>query len=142
VTEKPVRLYVDGSSLGNPGHGGCGYLIVDAKGNVIDEGAAYLGIVTNNEAEYHGLLLGLKALRKLGVKEVEILTDSRLLYMQLIGKYRVKAENLRPLHREVRELLKGFRWNVRWVQRNFNKRADQLAKRAARGGIGNGEVHS
>lgn len=142
MSEKAVKLHVDGSSLGNPGHGGCGFLIIDAEGNVIKEGAAYLGIVTNNEAEYRGLLLGLKELKKLGVKDVEILTDSRLLYMQLLGKYRVKAENLKPLHREARELLKGFRWKARWVQRDLNKRADQLAKKAARGGIENGEVRS
>ncbi len=142
MNRKTWKLYIDGSSLGNPGEGGCAFVLVQGDNEVVREGSYYLGIVTNNEAEYYGLIKGLNEAIKIGVDEIEIVTDSELLYKQLLGKYKVKAKNLRPLHAKARELLSKIRWKVRWVERGGNKRADSLARKAAKGGGKNGKVHN
>lgn len=127
-------LFIDGSSQGNPGPGGAGFVIV--RGNkIIKEGGKYLGNVTNNEAEYKALILGLEELKKANINKVTIKTDSELLYYQVKGVYRVKAKNLKPLFKKVRELLKELSWKIERISREENKRADKLANVAARGGI-------
>lgn len=132
---KPYTLYIDGSSLGNPGPGGGAYVIEDSRGNVVEEGSKNLGIVTNNEAEYLALIMGLEALKRKNIKKIVVVTDSELLYHQLLGEYRLKAPNLMPLFEEVKKLLTDFEWNFKKVNRKENKKADQLAFIAATKGV-------
>ena len=99
------QLFTDGGSRGNPGDSAYAYIIRDQEGHEIASGSNYLGVMTNNEAEYHGLLAGLKEVQSRGGTEVEVFMDSELVIKQLKGQYRVKAANLIPLNREAVEIL-------------------------------------
>lgn len=126
-----VRVYSDGAARGNPGPAGAGAVIVGPDGEVIERLGRYLGNNTNNYAEYMGLILGLERARELGVREVEVLADSQLMIRQLGGSYKVKAENLKPLHGEALALLRGFdKVKLVHVPREQNKEADEMSNRA------------
>lgn len=103
------QLFTDGGSRGNPGDSAYAYIICDQDGHEIASGSNYLGVMTNNEAEYHGLLAGLKELLKRGASEVDVFMDSELVIKQLKGQYRVKAANLVPLNREAVDMLMGLK---------------------------------
>ena len=91
----------------------------------------FLGVRTNNYAEYMGLLLGLRRARELGVREIEVFTDSELLIRQLGGRYQVKSTSLRPLYDEALSLLNGFsRVKLVHVPREMNSAADEMSNRA------------
>ncbi len=83
-------LMVDGAARGNPGEAGCGAVIYDETGEVVEELRRYLGHTTNNVAEYQGLLVGLEGALRLGVSRLQIRSVSELLVRQLNGIYRVK----------------------------------------------------
>jgi hypothetical protein len=85
------QLYTDGGSRGNPGPSAYAYIICDGSGREVASRSDYLGIGTNNEAEYRGLLNGLKEVLERGGTEVEVFMDSELVINQLKGRYRVKA---------------------------------------------------
>ncbi len=126
-----LRIYIDGASKGNPGEAGAGILIIDRQGRRLAEFGRYLGHQTNNQAEYWALLLGLREAKRLGGKSIEIFTDSELLERQVRGLYRVKALNLKRLHRAVVEDLGGFQSvKIAFVPREQNQEADRLANRA------------
>lgn len=125
------RLMVDGASRGNPGEAGCGAVLYDETGRTVRELTGYLGRVTNNVAEYEGLLMGLEEALKLGAKRLRIESDSELLVRQLNGIYRVKHEKLIPLHRRAVELLRRLdSHRIIHVRRELNKVADRLANQA------------
>ena len=126
-----TRLYTDGAARGNPGPAGAGAVIVSPQGHVVAKVGKFLGENTNNYAEYMGLILGLKRARAMGIRELEVFADSELLVRQLNGEYQVKAENLRPLFEEARELLRAFpRVTVRHIRREENQAADEMSNRA------------
>ena len=126
-----ARLYTDGAARGNPGPAGAGAVIVNPQGHVVAKVGKYLGENTNNYAEYMGLILGLKRARAMGIKELEVFADSELLVRQLNGEYQVKAENLRPLFEEARQLLAAFpQVLLRHVSREENQAADEMSNRA------------
>jgi ribonuclease HI len=128
---KRTRLYTDGAARGNPGPAGAGAVIVNADGHIVAKVGKFLGESTNNVAEYMGLILGLKRAKAMGIKEIEVLSDSELLVKQLAGDYAVKADHLKPLHDEAKELLKGFGWiEVRHIPREENGQADAMSNRA------------
>jgi ribonuclease HI len=128
---KRTRLYSDGAARGNPGPAGAGAVIINPDGHIVAKVGKFLGDATNNVAEYMGLILGLKRARAMGIKELEVLSDSELLVKQLAGDYAVKAEHLRPLHDEAQALLKGFAWTqVRHIPREENSQADLMSNRA------------
>jgi ribonuclease HI len=103
----------------------------DAAGNPLAERNRYLGVATNNVAEYQGVLLALELARELGATDVEVVNDSELVARQIGGQYRVKQEHLKPLHREVMDTLRAFdHWEVRPVRREHNVRADELVNEA------------
>jgi len=130
---KSIRIFVDGASLGNPGTSGAGVHIEDTSGNTIQDLSIPLGEKTNNEAEYLALIHGLKLAKQLKVDSVELLSDSKLMVNQINGTYRVKAANLKPLHKEAKELLSGFAsYRIRQIPRDKNKVADQLASAATK----------
>ena len=103
-------------------------------GEVVARLGRLLGHGTNNEAEYRAVIVALEEARKLGAGEVEVRTDSELLARQLLGRYKVKAPNLKPLFERARSLLRGFRRSdICHVPRGENREADRLANRALDG---------
>jgi ribonuclease HI len=124
-------LMVDGASRGNPGEAGCGAVIFDENGKTLRELCRYLGRVTNNVAEYEGLLMGLEEVLRLGGKRVRVESDSELLVRQLNGLYRVKNEKLSQLHQKAQALLRQIgAYRIIHVRREQNRVADRLANQA------------
>ena len=131
-------LYADGGSRGNPGPAGAGSVVFDSVGKRVVEVADYLGVATNNIAEYEAVIRGLKALLAEYSPEVfqsarvVIRMDSKLVIEQLKGVYRVKHPNLVPRYLELKNLIARNFPNVAYehVRREFNKDADALANEA------------
>jgi ribonuclease HI len=131
VSADSVILYSDGGSRGNPGPAGYGVVMTDAKGNTLGELAEFIGKATNNQAEYQGLIAGLRLARDSGASEIIFRSDSELLVRQINGRYKVKSATLKPLFEEARDLLTCFdHWQVQHVRRHLNTRADALANQA------------
>jgi ribonuclease HI len=106
-------------------------LIADEEGGELARANDYIGVATNNVAEYRALLLGLERARSLGAREVAIVNDSELVARQLTGEYRVKSADLRPLYERALAALDEFdRWTVRSVRRAENEVADALVNEA------------
>jgi probable phosphoglycerate mutase len=126
-----VTVHIDGGSRGNPGPAAAGVAVHDGAGRPLHEAGYYLGPMTNNAAEYHGLLRALEVVRQLGAEHVKIISDSELMVRQINGQYKVKSPDLRPLYERARQLLGGIRaWEMVHVLRHLNARADELANRA------------
>lgn len=123
---KKAKLFVDGASRGNPGHAGFGYILKIETQTI--EGWGYIGVATNNVAEYKALIEGLKKALSLNVEEIEIFSDSQLVVKQLKGEYKVKKKHLKPLFAEAKKLLKNFKKaTIFHIERHQNKEADTLA---------------
>ena len=122
-----VYLYTDGGSRGNPGPGAAGVVVKDEKGKIIKELGSYLGVCTNNEAEYKALILGLNTAKKQGATQVESHVDSQLVAKQLAGEYKVKDVKMRKLWKEAKEIEKCFdSVSYTHVRREKNADADSL----------------
>ena len=121
-----VKLYADGGSRGNPGPSASGYVIIDNKtGQVLFEAGVYLGITTNNQAEYQALKFGLEHARKIGAREVYAHMDSMLVINQMKGIFKVKNRDLWPIHEAIKELCQSFdKVTFTHVPRELNKLAD------------------
>ena len=117
----------DGGSRGNPGPGAAAYALFDSSGAEIEARGEYLGAVTNNVAEYRGLIGGLRAAARHGAAALKVYMDSELVVKQMTGEYRVKHAGLKPLHEEARrEAAHISRVEYHAVRREQNARADQL----------------
>jgi tryptophan 2,3-dioxygenase len=126
-----VVVHVDGGARGNPGPAAAAAVLSAPGGEELAEAAERIGIATNNVAEYRALLLGLAKARELGASEVEVVNDSELIAKQVTGEYRVKNADLKPLHGEALDALRGFeRWSIRSVPRAQNADADKLVNQA------------
>jgi ribonuclease HI len=122
---------VDGAARGNPGPAGCGAFIHDARGLVSRKLYRYLGIATNNVAEYEGLLMGLEGALALGAEKIRVESDSELMVNQLNGVYRVRDEKLKKLYQRASDLLGQFdSYCITHVKREQNQVADRLANEA------------
>jgi ribonuclease HI len=131
---EPHDIYVDGASRGNPGSAGAGAIIKAKDGRVLKRLKKYLGVVTNNAAEYGALVMALKAAESLGLKKIRLYADSELVVKQINGVYRVRSEELLPLYTEARSLIDGFnRFEIKHVPREKNSEADRLANEAIDG---------
>lgn len=134
VSEKTIAVvFADGGSRGNPGPSGCGAVIKagNEKGEVLANLSKFVGITTNNVAEYTGLLIGLEKALDMGFTEVEVRMDSELIVKQIKGLYRCKNEGLIPLFNEAKRLQRQFKkFNIEHVRREYNKEADLLANQA------------
>ncbi|RMF89226.1 MAG: reverse transcriptase-like protein [Nitrospinota bacterium] len=131
-----AKVYIDGASRGNPGRAAAGVVFYDQQGTLIEEVGRYLGETTNNVAEYQGLLLALQRAQALGIRSLEIFSDSQLLTKQLNGHYQVKSPHLLPLYRQVKQLMQAFEYvTIRYVPRTANQRADRVANRALEEGL-------
>jgi len=141
VPPERVVVHVDGGSRGNPGPAGVGVVATDVGGRELARANDFLGVATNNAAEYRAVLLGLDVAHALGAREVEIVNDSELVARQLAGDYRVKSADLKPLYEAALKRLEQFgRWSIRSVPRERNETADTLVNEAIDAGsatIGN-----
>ena len=99
-----IEVYIDGAARGNPGPAGIGVVIKDGP-KVIEEIGAYIGKATNNVAEYLALIRGLEEVIIRGFRSASFFSDSELLVKQLNGEYKVKHENLVPLHYHILTLI-------------------------------------
>ncbi len=137
-----LRAFVvrtDGAARGNPGPASLGAVLIDASapGSRRPDAAPlasiseYLGVQTNNVAEYTAVLRALALAEELGAREVEMLLDSKLIVEQLHGRWRVKDSKLIPLHADAKSRLARFaRWGATHVPRAQNKQADALCNEA------------
>ena len=127
-----LEIYVDGGARGNPGPAAAGVVIRDRDRNEpVHEGGYFLGVMTNNAAEYQGLIRSLELAKAMGGRDAAIHSDSQLMVRQVTGQYRVKSPSLKPLHDQVRRLLTCFKdWRITHVYRESNTRADELANMA------------
>ena len=132
-----MLAYIDGGSRGNPGPAGFGVRIEDGHGALVDEWHGWLGVATNNVAEYRGLLAALTWAVEHDVKSLEVRSDSQLLVRQMAGMYRVKNAGLLPLFQEARALAARIpRVRYTHVRRDQNTEADRLANEAMDGADG------
>lgn len=125
-----VIIYSDGGSRGNPGPSASGFVILDKFEHVIHEGGMYLGITTNNQAEYHGVRLGLEKAMGMGAKTVDFRLDSLLVVNQLNGVYKIKNRELWPINERINELIQKFeKVTFTHVRREFNQLADGMVNK-------------
>ncbi|MGX1370450.1 broad specificity phosphatase PhoE/ribonuclease HI [Streptomyces canus] len=122
----------DGGSRGNPGPAGYGCVVLDAAtGQTLVETYEYLGIVTNNVAEYRGLLAGLRAAHDLDPSaRVHVRMDSKLVVEQMSGRWKIKHPDMKPLALEAGRVFPPGRVTYEWIPREQNKHADRLANEA------------
>jgi probable phosphoglycerate mutase len=130
-----VREFIveaDGGSRGNPGPAGYGAVVIDAAtGETLAERAEYIGIATNNVAEYRGLVAGLRAARELDpAARVRVRMDSKLVVEQLSGRWKIKHPDMKPLAAEAARVFPPDRITYEWMPREQNKHADRLANEA------------
>jgi ribonuclease HI len=128
-----ATIHIDGGARGNPGP--AAYAVVLARpGRPAVEEAGTIGTATNNVAEYTALVNALHLATELGLKRLDVFSDSELLVKQMAGEYRVKHPDLQPLYQEATELRKGFEAvRITHVRRELNKRADALCNEALDG---------
>jgi ribonuclease HI len=132
VTPAPGRLLIveaDGGSRGNPGIAAGGSVVIDAAtGEVLAELGVYVGIATNNVAEYRGMIAGVtRALAIDPNAELRIRLDSKLVVEQMSGRWKIKHPDMADLAAEARRLLTGTPVGFEWIPREENARADRLA---------------
>ena len=125
-----VCVYSDGGSRGNPGPSAAAFVVMDSQEGVLDQGGVYLGITTNNQAEYHGVQLGLERALELGIKTLEFRLDSLLVVNQLKGIYKIKNRELWPINERIRTLIDKFDKVIfTHVPRERNQQADLLVNK-------------
>ncbi|WP_327323260.1 bifunctional RNase H/acid phosphatase [Streptomyces sp. NBC_01210] len=122
----------DGGSRGNPGPAGYGAVVLDPKsGEPLAEVAEYIGVATNNVAEYKGLIAGLKAAKALDPgASVRVRMDSKLVVEQMSGRWKIKHPDMKPLAAEAARILPSGQVTYEWIPREKNKHADRLANEA------------
>ena len=132
-----VIAHCDGGSRGNPGPAGYGALIEDSKGRTVAELSEFLGIQTNNFAEYSGLLAVLQWAIEHETKCLRVISDSELMVKQIQGKYKVASPVLKPLYDEAKKMARRIpTFEIRHTLRGGNKDADRLANEAMDRGMG------
>ncbi|OGL36573.1 hypothetical protein A3F38_00310 [Candidatus Saccharibacteria bacterium RIFCSPHIGHO2_12_FULL_48_21] len=125
-----AKLYTDGGSRGNPGHSACAFVICKLDDSVVEKSGYYMGIATNNQAEYYGMKIGLERARDLGIDKVTLYSDSQLVVNQMNGLYKVKNQELAPLHAELKEISSSFsKVQFVYIPREVNKIADSEVNR-------------
>lgn len=125
-----IIIYTDGGSRGNPGPSASGFVIMDQQENVMHQGGAYLGITTNNQAEYQAVRLGLEKALTMRAKRVVMRLDSLLVVNQMNGVYKIKNRELWPIHDRIKELVMQFEEvSFSHVRREFNQLADGMVNK-------------
>ncbi|MFP1624103.1 bifunctional RNase H/acid phosphatase [Streptomyces sp. 5K101] len=129
---RELVVEADGGSRGNPGPAGYGAVVLDpVTGLTLAEAAEYIGVATNNVAEYKGLVAGLKAARELDPEAVvRVRMDSKLVVEQMSGRWKIKHPDMRPLAAEAAAVFPSSQVTYEWIPRERNKHADRLANEA------------
>jgi ribonuclease HI len=128
---KVLRIFADGGSRGNPGPAAVGVVMLDEKGRKVEEISRYIGVATNNVAEYLAVVYALQEAVFLKAKKLELNLDSQLVARQLKGEYRVKDQDIRKFFDLALNLFKGFdKVEIKEVPREANKEADVLVNKA------------
>lgn len=118
-------IYTDGGSRGNPGPSASGYVIMNDRQEVLAQGGEYLGITTNNQAEYHGVRLGLEKAKIMNLRKIDFRLDSMLVVNQMNGVYTIKNRDLWPINERIHSLVSYFESvTFRHVPRELNQLAD------------------
>lgn len=138
LTIMKLTIQTDGGARGNPGPAGIGVVVLNEHGKVLEEHAKYLGVTTNNQAEYKAVILGLERAVALGATSVEVIADSELIVRQASGEYKVKHPELAKRFLELKNLETRLGGHVRYrhVRREQNKHADRLSNIAMDEGSG------
>jgi ribonuclease HI len=124
-------IYTDGGARGNPGPAGLGAALYNESQEIVATVSQYLGVATNNQAEYRAIIAALEKARELGATEVDFYLDSELAVKQLNHEYKVKNKDLAPLFLQIHNLSLGFKKiSYTHIPREQNKVADQLANEA------------
>jgi ribonuclease HI len=132
-----VTAHCDGGSRGNPGPAGFGAVVEDERGQVVARLSEFLGVRTNNYAEYAGLLAVLKWALEHGKTRMRVVSDSELMVKQMKGQYKVASPGLRPLWEEAKALARKLeKFEMSHTLRGGNKEADKLANAAMDRGMG------
>jgi ribonuclease HI len=125
VVHGKLIIHADGGSRGNPGPSASGFVISDGE-KTLFEGGEYLGITTNNQAEYQAVKISMVKALSIGAKQLEYFLDSLLVVNQMNGKFKVKNKDLWPIYNDIKELMLQFPGGVVFnhVLREYNKEAD------------------
>ena len=127
---EPINIYIDGASRGNPGESGIGILFKDTNDNS-EEFKKYIGIGTNNNAEYTALISALEIALSKGLKDINVYTDSQLVANQIKGSWKVKDSDIRLLFDKAKSLIFNFSsFSITHISRENNSEADRLANEA------------
>ena len=130
VDNSRLIVYSDGGSRGNPGPSASGFVVMNKNQDVVHQGGMYLGITTNNQAEYHGVRLGLEKALEMGAKTVDFRVDSLLVVNQLNGIYKIKNRELWPINERIREIVTQFdKVTFSHIKREFNQLADGMVNK-------------
>jgi len=130
--ESSLVVYTDGASRGNPGPAGIGIVFLDSEDRQVGKVSHYIGVQTNNFAEYTAVIRAIKIALYFKTKHLKIRTDSELIVRQITGEYKVKNEGIKPLYDEVMKLKEGVMdFRIEHVTRSLNDKADYLAKKAS-----------
>lgn len=122
-----VLIYSDGGARGNPGPAATGYVIYNQNGILLQEKGEYIGIATNNQAEYKALISALSVAKKLKAQEAVCYLDSELVVRQLLGEYKIKNPGLKELFKKTSSLISSFlKIDFKHIKREENKQADKL----------------
>ncbi|RYJ28930.1 phosphoglycerate mutase [Streptomyces sp. L-9-10] len=138
---RQLIVEADGGSRGNPGPAGYGAVVLDGPtGEPLAEAAEYIGVATNNVAEYKGLIAGLKAAKALDpAAAVRVRMDSKLVVEQMSGRWQIKHPDMRPLAAEAARIFPAGQVTFEWIPRERNKHADRLANEAMDAGRDGGQ---
>jgi len=135
-----ITANVDGGARGNPGPAGYGAYIRGADGKPLAQLSEYLGVKTNNFAEYSALLAALEYAIAHGYRTLKVISDSELMVRQMTGQYRVNSPDLKPMYEKARSLVRQLdKFTIEHVLRARNQHADRLANEAMDRGMGKKE---
>lgn len=127
ASTKEFKLYTDGGSRGNPGPSACAYVLMDMNDKVLKQNGLFLGVTTNNQAEYQSLKMGLEAALRAKAEIVHVFMDSTLVVNQMKGIYNVKNRDLIPVNASVRDIVARLpKVTFTYVPREYNRLADAL----------------
>ncbi|WP_345750275.1 reverse transcriptase-like protein [Microbacterium rhizophilus] len=125
---RTLIVEADGGSRGNPGTAAGGAVVIDpATGSVLSEVGVYVGVASNNVAEYNGMIAGVEAALERDPDAIHVRMDSKLVVEQMTGRWKIKHPDMQTLARRARELVAGRTVTFEWVPRNENKLADAAA---------------
>lgn len=130
TNKSPLIIYCDGGSRGNPGPSASGFVIFDNKERLLFEDGKYLGITTNNQAEYQAVKFALEKALEMNATHLQFRLDSQLVVNQLTGLYQIKNRDLWPIHAHIKTLISRFeKVSFIHVRREFNKDADLIVNK-------------